>query len=82
MIFLRNTGKLCFARLREGDGAEIQAMFSLADLGEESLADFKALVDIGDYLSLKARSSRAVEASLSIQAAVDDCGQDVATAAQ
>ena len=48
VIFLRNTGKLCFARLREGDGTEIQAMFSLADLGEESLAEFKSLVDIGD----------------------------------
>ena len=55
VIFLRNTGKLCFARLREGDGSEIQAMFSLADLGEESLADFKALVDIGDYLSRRGR---------------------------
>ena len=53
VIFLRNTGKLCFARLREGDGSEIQAMFSLADLGEQSLADFKALVDIGDYLSVE-----------------------------
>ena len=33
VIFLRNTGKLCFARLREGDGTELQAMFSLADVG-------------------------------------------------
>src|SRR5680860_594686 len=52
VIFLRNTGKLCFARLREGDGTELQAMFSLAELGEDSLGDFKALVDIGDHLSL------------------------------
>ena len=28
MIFLRNTGKLCFARLREGDGTELQVMLS------------------------------------------------------
>src|SRR4051812_25704505 len=40
VIFLRNTGKLCFVRLREGDGTEIQVMLSLAELGEESLADF------------------------------------------
>ena len=26
VIFLRNTGKLCFATLREGDGTELQAM--------------------------------------------------------
>ncbi|MDQ2698912.1 MAG: OB-fold nucleic acid binding domain-containing protein, partial [Actinomycetota bacterium] len=50
VIFLRNTGKLCFVRLREGDGTEIQAMLSLAEVGEESLADFKALVDLGDHL--------------------------------
>ena len=37
VIFLRNTGKLCFVRLREGDGTELQVMLSLADVGEESL---------------------------------------------
>ena len=68
MIFLRNTGKLCFARLREGDGSEIQAMFSLADLGEESLADFKALVDIGDYLSVEGEVITSRRGELSIQA--------------
>jgi lysyl-tRNA synthetase class 2 len=52
VIHLRNTGKLCFVRLREGDGTELQAMLSLADVGEESLADFKALVDLGDYLEV------------------------------
>ncbi len=41
VIFQRNTGKLCFARLREGDGSEIQVMLSLADVGEESLADLQ-----------------------------------------
>jgi lysyl-tRNA synthetase class 2 len=69
VIFLRNTGKLCFARLREGDGAEIQAMFSLADLGDESLADFKALVDIGDYLSVEGEVITSRRGELSIQAA-------------
>ncbi len=53
VIFQRNTGKLCFARLREGNGAEIQVMLSLAEVGEESLADFKALVDIGDLLAVR-----------------------------
>ena len=33
VIFQRNTGKLCFARLREGDGSEIQVMLSLAEVG-------------------------------------------------
>jgi lysyl-tRNA synthetase class 2 len=36
VIFVRNTGKLCFATLREGDGTELQAMLSLDKVGEES----------------------------------------------
>ena len=35
VIFQRNTGKLCFATLREGDGTELQAMVSLAGVGAE-----------------------------------------------
>lgn len=68
VIFQRNTGKLCFARLREGDGAEIQVMLSLADVGEESLADFKALVDIGDLLAVRGEviTSRRGELSVSV----------------
>ena len=34
VIFKRDTGKLCFATLREGDGTELQAMFSLDKVGE------------------------------------------------
>ena len=30
VIFVRNTGKLCFATLQEGDGTKLQAMISLA----------------------------------------------------
>ena len=50
VIFSRNTGKLCFATLRAGDGTEIQAMLSLANVGEEQLAAWKDLVDIGDHV--------------------------------
>ncbi|MGN6251197.1 MAG: lysine--tRNA ligase [Marmoricola sp.] len=67
VIFLRNTGKLCFVRLREGEGAEIQAMLSLADLGEESLADFKALVDLGDLLSVTGEVVTSRRGELSVQ---------------
>ena len=68
MIFQRNTGKLCFARLREGDGAEIQVMLSLAEVGEESLADFKALVDIGDLLAVRGEVVTSRRGELSVQA--------------
>ena len=42
VVFIRNTGKLCFATLQEGDGTRLQVMLSLAEVGEESLADWKA----------------------------------------
>jgi lysyl-tRNA synthetase class 2 len=50
VIFLRNSGKLCFATLREGDGSELQAMLSLALVGEEELARWKSMVDLGDHV--------------------------------
>ncbi len=50
VMFLRNTGKLCFATLREGDGTELQAMLSLALVGEQELARWKARVDLGDHV--------------------------------
>lgn len=49
VIFVRNTGKLCFAMLREGD-AELQVMLSLDRIGADSLADWKADVDLGDLV--------------------------------
>lgn len=69
VIFLRNTGKLCFVRLREGDGTELQVMLSLADVGEEELARFKALVDIGDLLSVQGEVVTSRRGELSVQAA-------------
>src|SRR6476659_2999438 len=54
VIFLRNSGKLCFATVREGGagdtGTELQVMVSLASVGAESLAAFKSDVDLGDHL--------------------------------
>ena len=50
VLFVRNTGKLCFATLRSGEGIELQAMLSLANVGEEQLESWKALVDIGDHV--------------------------------
>ncbi len=66
VMFLRNSGKLCFVQLQAGDGARIQAMFSLAEIGEESLALFKELVDLGDHLFVSGEviSSRTGELSI------------------
>ncbi len=67
VIFLRNTGKLCFVRLREGDGTELQAMLSVAEIGEQSLTTFKALVDIGDLLSVTGEVVTSRRGELSVQ---------------
>ncbi|ASW58047.1 lysine--tRNA ligase [Plantactinospora sp. KBS50] len=52
IIFLRNTGKLCFATLRDGDGTELQAMISLNGVGAERLEDWKRQVDLGDHVGV------------------------------
>ena len=49
VIFVRNTGKLCFATLREG-GVELQVMLSLDKVGADALAGWKADVDLGDQV--------------------------------
>jgi lysyl-tRNA synthetase class 2 len=49
VIFSRNTGKLCFATLREGD-TELQVMLSVDRVGPQRLADWKADVDLGDHV--------------------------------
>ena len=66
IVHLRNTGKLCFASLQSGDGSRIQAMVSLAEVGEESLAEWKDLVDLGDHVFVSGEviSSRRGELSV------------------
>ncbi len=66
VVFLRNTGKLCFATLQDGEGNRLQAMLSLAEVGEERLAAFKADIDLGDHLFVHGRviSSRRGELSV------------------
>ncbi|MCU1546832.1 MAG: lysS [Homoserinimonas sp.] len=68
IVHLRNTGKLCFASLQSGDGQRIQAMVSLASVGEESLAEWKDLVDLGDHLFVAGEviSSRRGELSVMV----------------
>jgi lysyl-tRNA synthetase class 2 len=68
IVFARNTGKLCFASLQAGDGSRIQAMVSLAQVGDESLAEWKELVDLGDHVFVKGEviSSRRGELSIMV----------------
>ena len=68
VIFLRNTGKLCFATLREGDGTELQAMISLALVGPEELARWKATVDLGDHVFVHGEVATSRRGELSVMA--------------
>ena len=71
VVFVRNTGKLCFATIQDGftldeTGTRLQVMLSLAEVGEESLEAWKADVDLGDFVSVTGRviSSRRGELSV------------------
>jgi lysyl-tRNA synthetase class 2 len=68
VIFFRNSGKLCFATLRAGDGTEVQAMISLAKVGEQALADWKSLVDIGDHVGVEGEVITSRRGELSVLA--------------
>jgi lysyl-tRNA synthetase class 2 len=68
VIFKRDTGKLCFATLREGDGTELQAMFSLDKVGEDLLNAWKADVDLGDLVSVTGEIITSKRGELSILA--------------
>jgi len=66
IVFLRNTGKLCFASIQAGSGERLQVMISLAEVGQESLDLWKELVDLGDHLFVSGEviSSRRGELSV------------------
>ncbi|WP_414941948.1 lysine--tRNA ligase [Amycolatopsis sp. cmx-11-51] len=68
VMFLRNTGKLCFASLREGDGTELQAMISLAKVGEDALAAWKSDVDLGDHVFVEGEVITSKRGELSVLA--------------
>jgi lysyl-tRNA synthetase class 2 len=68
IIFQRNTGKLCFATLRAGDGSELQAMLSLDKVGEDSLERWKELVDLGDQVVISGEVITSKRGELSVLA--------------
>src|SRR5690606_6948181 len=68
VIFIRNTGKLCFATLRDGEGVELQAMLSLAQVGQAALDEWKQLVDIGDLVGVRGEVITSRRGELSVLA--------------
>ncbi|MGB3762132.1 MAG: lysine--tRNA ligase [Ornithinimicrobium sp.] len=68
VVFVRNTGKLCFATLQSGAGARLQVMLSLAVVGEELLARWKSLVDLGDHVFVRGQVISSRRGELSVMA--------------
>ncbi|WP_062071948.1 lysine--tRNA ligase [Demequina sediminicola] len=66
VVFIRNTGKLCFAALQDGAGERLQIMLSLAEVGEESLTAFKGDVDLGDHVYATGRAIKSKRGEVSV----------------
>nr|WP_284252718.1 lysine--tRNA ligase [Litorihabitans aurantiacus] len=68
VVHLRNTGKLCFASIADGEGRTLQIMLSLAEVGQDALAAFKTDVDLGDFLFASGRVISSRRGELSVMA--------------
>jgi len=73
VIFLRNTGKLCFATLQGGftahtAGERLQVMLSLGEVGEDRLDAWKSDVDLGDFIEVTGRVIASKRGELSVLA--------------
>ena len=65
IVLKRDSGKLCFATLRDGTG-DVQVMLSLDKVGQESLEAWKRDIDLGDHVAVTGEviSSRRGELSV------------------
>jgi lysyl-tRNA synthetase class 2 len=67
VVLYRNSGKLCFARLRDGTG-ELQVMISLDRVGPEALSAWKQDVDLGDHVGVTGEVISSQRGELSVLA--------------
>lgn len=74
VMLMRNGGKLCFATLQDGEGNRLQVMLSAKEIGVDSLAEYKADVDLGDHLFVHGRVISSRRGELSVLA---EPGEDV-----
>ena len=68
VIFRRDSGKLCFATIREGAGAQLQVMISLDKVGQEKLDQWKSDIDLGDIVSVTGEVITSKRGELSVLA--------------
>src|SRR5258708_17812547 len=67
VMLIRNTGKLCFATIRDGSG-DLQIMLSVAKVGEEALEAWKRDVDLGDHIGVEGEVITSRRGELSVMA--------------
>jgi lysyl-tRNA synthetase class 2 len=67
VMLVRNTGKLCFATIRDGSG-DLQVMLSLAKVGQEQLDFWKREVDLGDHIGVEGEVITSRRGELSVMA--------------
>jgi lysyl-tRNA synthetase, class II len=67
VMLARNTGKLCFATIRDGSG-DIQVMLSLASVGQDALDAWKRDIDLGDHVGVEGEVITSKRGELSIMA--------------
>ena len=66
VMLSRSSGKIAFATLQDGPGNRIQVLLSLANVGEEAFARFKADVDLGDHLFVEGYIGTSKRGELSV----------------
>jgi lysyl-tRNA synthetase, class II len=67
IVLYRNSGKLCFATLRDGTG-EMQVMISLDRVGPDALSAWKQDVDLGDHVGVTGEVISSLRGELSVLA--------------
>lgn len=72
VVFARNTGRLCFATIQDGEGEKLQIMLSQGSVGKESLDKYKATIDLGDILFAYGRVIASKRGELSVFSTGDE----------
>jgi len=67
VLLSRGSGKLAFATISEGE-SQVQVMLSLDKVGEQRMADWKADVDLGDFIGVTGEVISSKRGELSVLA--------------
>src|SRR5690625_7633239 len=66
IMHLRDTGKLVFLTLQDGNGLRLQIMVSQKAIGADAMAQLKADVDLGDHFFARGKVGVSKRGELSV----------------